>query len=89
MDFEARYRMNPRRVEFEYVADAQVHFGAVTLDALAALSGEAVYGQEQAIAAYRRCWRPVHAAALGLRARGQHSHFVQSEDFDKRGPRLE
>jgi hypothetical protein len=84
MDFQAQYRMTPRRVVFEYVVDADVHIGAVALDALAVLLGEAVYGQEQAIAAYRRCWRPVHAAALGLRARGHLSPFVQREDVDER-----
>jgi hypothetical protein len=79
--------MNPRRVVFEYVADADVHVGAVTLDALAVLADEAVYGEEQAIAAYRRCWRHVHAAALGLQARGHLSPFVQREDVDQRGTR--
>jgi hypothetical protein len=76
--------MNPRRVVFEYVADAQVRTGAVTLDALAALSGEAVYGEEQAIATYQWWWRHVHAAALGLHARGHFNPLIQTEDVDER-----
>jgi hypothetical protein len=85
MDFQAQYRTNPRRVVFEFVADAEMHMGAVTLDALAGLSGAEVIGEEQAIAAYQRWWRHIHAAALGLRARGHRSPFVQREDVGPQG----
>jgi hypothetical protein len=80
MDIKAQYRINPAHVVFEIAVNGERRTAWVSMDALAALAGCLVISEEQAIAAYRGHWRVIHAAALGLYARGQVRPFVRRED---------
>lgn len=73
MDVNAEYRRDhePPGVVFQFVINEKGWTGAISLQALAALHGGAISTAEEAVTVYRRRWRRIHAAALGLHVTGQ------------------
>ncbi len=73
MDVNAEYMHDhePPGVVFEFVINEKRWAGTISLQALAVLNGGAISTAEEAVTVYRRFWRRIHAAALGLHVTGQ------------------
>lgn len=80
MDLDAEYTEEPPSVVFRFCEGGRTCNGAISLQALASLAGCAISTQEEAVATYRRFWRKIHAAAIGLHACGQAFPFVRRSD---------
>lgn len=80
MDLSARYELHPPRVIFEFVSGHSNHFASISIEALAVLHHSEVSAPEQAMDAYRKKWRVIHSAAIGLLVREGKPADVTIED---------